>query len=537
MNSGNLCAPRKKGSSDLADSAIRIFLIDQDGQGRSFTIKGKRAFIGRDFSNDLQLDDPTVSRKHAMVCKDGGRYYIENLNAKNAIRINGQAIGARHRVEVKEGVPIALGNVLISLGTRCCDSIQPDQDPDAGSPRAEGTEESLFSYRLIKYKQNLNLIYGLCSGFLETLEVEKLCERTLDAIFSWGKEIDSGYVLLADGPDGEIREMAGRSRQQNRSKGVNCGRTLAEQVIRDGRPMILPGTVPENKQAQSDSTANMGVNSILCIPLIGKSGTRGLIYLQAGALKRGFSKDDLLFITVLSAPLVLAIEATLLSRKNTKAEAELKRARDDLETAVRERTAELSRAKDEMKELSITDGLTGLNNYRYFMQSLESEFKRAIRHNRIVSLLMIDIDYFKSFNDTYGHLCGDFVIKKVAEMIKRYVRSTDVAARYGGDEIALILPETDKESAIQVAEKLKKEIGGCTFEWLSKSVEVGVSIGLATGPASGIEAHLDLLNAADKALYRAKQEGRNLVMAFESIQKPFGNLRSTGTAPNDSRER
>ena len=130
----------------------------------------------------------------------------------------------------------------------------------------------------------------------------------------------------------------------------------------------------------------------------------------------------------------------------------LKRAQDELETAVRERTAELEKTKNEMERLSVTDGLTGLSNYRYFMQALGSEFRRAIRYSRNVSLLMIDIDYFKNLNDTYGHLCGDFVIKKVAQLIKRYVRSTDVVARYGGDELAVILPETDKANALQVGE-------------------------------------------------------------------------------------
>jgi diguanylate cyclase (GGDEF)-like protein len=289
-------------------------------------------------------------------------------------------------------------------------------------------------------------------------------------------------------------------------------------VIRDGRAMILPGTESKIQQVLSESMLNMELTSALCVPLRSRFGTRGVIYAQSETPKSRFSKEDLFFVHNFSVPLTLAIETAPVYEKREEAEKVLKRAQDELESAVRERTAELEKTKDEMEKLSITDGLTGLSNYRYFMQALESEFRRAIRYSRNVSLLMIDIDYFKNLNDTYGHLCGDFVIKKVAEVIKRVVRSTDVVARYGGDELAVILPETNKANALQVAEKLKGEIIDCRFEWRGKSVEVRISIGIGTGPAPGIGEFVDLLNAADRALYRAKQGGRNLVVGSQPVK-------------------
>jgi diguanylate cyclase (GGDEF)-like protein len=126
----------------------------------------------------------------------------------------------------------------------------------------------------------------------------------------------------------------------------------------------------------------------------------------------------------------------------------------------------------------------------------------------------MDIDYFKNLNDTYGHLCGDCVIKTVGKLLKDNVRATDVVARYGGDELAVMLIETGAKSALEVATKLKTTIGSHIFLWQTKLLSVTVSIGLATAPAHGIQEVSHLVEAADRALYRAKKAGRNTVIVF-----------------------
>ena len=153
-------------------------------------------------------------------------------------------------------------------------------------------------------------------------------------------------------------------------------------------------------------------------------------------------------------------------------------------------------------------------NYRYLIHSLDSELKRAIRYNRTLALLLLDIDYFKNLNDSYGHLCGDYVIKTVAKLLKSNVRATDIVARYGGDELAVMLIETSTKSAHEVAEKLKLEIRSYVFQWQTKELSVSVSIGLATAPAPGIQEDSHLVEAADRALYQAKRAGRNAVVVF-----------------------
>jgi diguanylate cyclase (GGDEF)-like protein len=196
----------------------------------------------------------------------------------------------------------------------------------------------------------------------------------------------------------------------------------------------------------------------------------------------------------------------------------VEKARDELETKVKERTFELMEANRKLRELSITDDLTGLFNHRYFTKALEAEYRRAIRYKRSLALLLLDIDHFKKVNDTYGHSCGDLVLKGVAALLKGCLRSADVAARYGGDEIAVILPETNESKASEVAEKLRRQLEKSSFEWKGKSFNITCSIGVAAVPETNIDHWKELLYSADKSLYRAKGKGRNHVIAFNPRQ-------------------
>jgi len=237
----------------------------------------------------------------------------------------------------------------------------------------------------------------------------------------------------------------------------------------------------------------------------------------------GFRKNDLLLLTSLSTPIALAIENAMLFAKSKRAEERLQKASEELEQEVMSRTSELRIARDNLEQLSITDGLSGLYNYRYLIRSLESELRRATRYHRTIALLLMDIDYFKNLNDTYGHLCGDYVIKTVGKLLKSKVRSTDIVARYGGDELAVMLIETSSKSAHDVAEKLKEEIGSHAFQWQTKQLGVNVSIGLATAPAPGIQEASHLIEAADRALYQAKKTGRNAVVVFGQEENAMAN--------------
>lgn len=169
------------------------------------------------------------------------------------------------------------------------------------------------------------------------------------------------------------------------------------------------------------------------------------------------------------------------------------------------------------KELSITDDLTGLYNRRYFNQRFDREVVRARRYRRPLSILMVDIDYFKNYNDINGHLLGDDVLKKVACLLESNLRKADIVARYGGEEFVILLPEIDKTHADQVAEKLRRTIELKHFpkEQYLPNKNLTISIGLATLPDDSTNAR-ELIEFADRALYRAKAEGRNRVVNYHT---------------------
>jgi diguanylate cyclase (GGDEF)-like protein len=161
--------------------------------------------------------------------------------------------------------------------------------------------------------------------------------------------------------------------------------------------------------------------------------------------------------------------------------------------------------------LSATDALTGLHNRRYMMETLNAEVTRHQRYKRRFSVMMLDVDHFKPYNDKYGHPAGDALLKKVAGVVKSSLRANDFAARYGGEEFLVLLPDQDQPGAVEVAERIRLRIAAETEDQENQRQAVTVSIGIATFPEGGQEVE-PLLANADAALYRAKNAGRNRVI-------------------------
>jgi diguanylate cyclase (GGDEF)-like protein len=160
---------------------------------------------------------------------------------------------------------------------------------------------------------------------------------------------------------------------------------------------------------------------------------------------------------------------------------------------------------------ALRDSLTKLFNKRYFLDRLDAELKFAQRHRTAVSLLLLDLDHFKKVNDTLGHLAGDAVLAAVASALSKAVRNEDVVARYGGEEIAIILRAISFEAAVSTADRLRKLVEGAAIPFDGKDLRVTVSIGVAEYPTTPAKQIDELIEAADKALYRAKNAGRNRV--------------------------
>lgn len=167
-----------------------------------------------------------------------------------------------------------------------------------------------------------------------------------------------------------------------------------------------------------------------------------------------------------------------------------------------------------MEQLATTDGLTGLNNHRHFQELLSREIERSRRYNRPLSLLLMDIDHFKSFNDTYGHPVGDLVLKEISQCIRHSIRQNDIPARYGGEEFVVIIPESSEKGALTIAERIRCTIEQHTIISLDRKLKVTVSIGGSSFPDKA-PTQQQLIDTADRALYQAKENGRNQVMPYQ----------------------
>jgi diguanylate cyclase (GGDEF)-like protein len=173
---------------------------------------------------------------------------------------------------------------------------------------------------------------------------------------------------------------------------------------------------------------------------------------------------------------------------------------------------EMVELHENLRKMSITDGLTGLFNHREFYQQLRRELERARRYRHTVSLLIIDVDNFKRFNDKFGHLAGDLALRKISDLLRHCARTTDIVARYGGEEFAVILPESTSSGALMLAERIKTEVAIHNFlPQVPGEVHLTVSIGIYTAEEGAVTED-QIVSYADQAAYSAKDAGKNCVV-------------------------
>jgi diguanylate cyclase (GGDEF)-like protein len=495
---------------------IKIFVHNGPLKGGSIRINKNSASIGRAPDNDLRIDESSVSKTHAIVFKGPNGYSIEDRKSQNGTWIDGTLIGSGKRVEIASGTPISLGNVVVSVGKALPSGFALAQACiDLGEYVAERDNKAILDDTLMTNRRKLQQLFEISKLLTHSLDIKEVYDKILDSLFLHFRKLEAGAILLRDESSGPLRQVALKVRNKRRGMKIHISRSIVEQAIHQAKAVLITGSsFGESENLPKDVDVDPVVSAI-CVPLITKTGIRGVIYVYSSNSLQGFRKEDLFFITSISGPSAVAIENALLHDRSKQSEMDLRRARDELEAKVQERTSELAEANAKLRELSMRDDLTGLFNRRYLDRALEAEFIRAIRYKRSFSMLLLDIDCFKGINDTYGHCCGDAVLTKVAFLIRGCLRNSDLAARYGGDEIAILLPETDKVNATGIAERLRRLIEGTCFEWEDKCISISSSIGIATVPDDRIVDCRDMLAKADKALYRGKALGKNVVVTLE----------------------
>lgn len=255
---------------------------------------------------------------------------------------------------------------------------------------------------------------------------------------------------------------------------------LTNHILNQEEPVIIPD-VSQLDQGVNPALKREGVQSIIATPLMARGKIIGILYVD-DFIKRQFSDGEASILGLLSGYAALAIEKTKLF--------------------------------DDTRKMAITDGLTGLRNQQEFLARLAAETTRAERYGRKLSVVGIDIDNFKQYNDKHGHLAGNDLLRVLARVISENSRKADLSARIGGEEFAIIMPETALPEAVMLAERLRRTVESM-HERFHESMEglITVSIGVAIYPEHG-ETPKDLYKSADDALYKAKAEGRNCVVIY-----------------------
>ena len=236
----------------------------------------------------------------------------------------------------------------------------------------------------------------------------------------------------------------------------------------------------------------LGIRSILVIPIFFREEIIGTMLLRTSRANHAFTKREIQLCVALANASSHALYNAFLFQK-------------------------LYRENAKLEKLAITDYLTGIYNIRYFYSRLEEEFSRAERYQMPLSCIMLDIDHFKKINDSYGHRIGDFILREFAQIVKRYTRKSDLLARYGGEEFILLLPQTSLKGALIEARRLQKVVREIRFRQLKEGQGITVSFGISCFPDKGVKKSDDLINFADKALYKAKEKGRDLIISHASL--------------------
>jgi len=292
-------------------------------------------------------------------------------------------------------------------------------------------------------------------------------------------------LLLVDSESGDLVFEIAVSAVSEQLKGVRLerGKGIAGWVALHGQPLLIPDVSKDDRFAeQFDQKLLFTTHSIVCVPMKIKDQVIGVIELINSFDEIDFDESDFLLISAIADFAAIALE----NARNYK----------------------------RINELVITDDLTGLYNSRQFGQLIENEVKRSGRYGEQFSLIFLDLDHFKGINDRYGHLVGSRMLGEFGKLVGKHIRSSDMAARYGGDEFAIILPHTGKEGALNMANHLLDAMRNTHFISDDNApIALTASFGVATFPEDA-DSRADLIRAADCAMYDVKAGGRAAVRGF-----------------------
>ena len=329
--------------------------------------------------------------------------------------------------------------------------------------------------RVFQREERLKKHNAVAKLLMSTLDLDEMLDQTLGVVVEIS-ESQIGVIYLLDEANQLLTPRA-QYGTENQMACLKMGEGFPGQAAKDKRVLVIPSA-----NAAASEKIEMGITQcvpkeVAFIPLVYKDRTLGVLVL--GSVEN-YQKDVVQLFDDLADQLSIALDNAIMHHR--------------------------------IQEISVTDGLTGLYNRRFINERLEELWAHAIRHNEPLTILLSDIDDFKSINDTYGHDRGDEAICQVADFFKTGVRKEDLVARYGGEEFVVVMANTDAEQAKVLAERIGVMARQHDYTWADRNITL--SIGLATFPATSATSHLDLVRLADQAMYKAKTSGKDQVVIY-----------------------
>ncbi len=343
--------------------------------------------------------------------------------------------------------------------------------------------------QLTRHSQELIIFHDVAKALTSSLDLDSILQTIMDKMAEYFRPDTWSLLMVDDEHDDLYFAIAvGDKAETLKNIRLKVGEGIAGWVAKHGEQLVIPDVQADPRFARRvDEATQMETQSIICFPLRSRLRVLGVIQLINVDLTQ-FNEQEIFFLQSLCDYAAIAIEN--------------------------------ARWVERIQELTITDDCTGLYNARHLYKTLETEVYRSSRFGYEFSLLFIDLDHFKSVNDTHGHLIGSKLLSEIGYLIKAQLRLIDFAFRYGGDEFVVLLPQTSKDSALVVAKRLRDALRASKFiQDEGLNLNVRASIGLATYPHDARTAH-DLIRQADGMMYIVKNSTRdNIGIAQRGVMK------------------
>ncbi|MFH1407070.1 MAG: sensor domain-containing diguanylate cyclase [Candidatus Omnitrophota bacterium] len=351
-------------------------------------------------------------------------------------------------------------------------------DQDSNTIKADIVRERTLSSALQKKYERYRSLKDVTQTLGTQLSLDEASKYSLDRAYTIINKGDAAMLYFLEPRSQTLALKNSITRNESIKIRSKLGDIFDNWVLKKHTPLIVDDVKKDYRFNLGEITAGEHLyTSVIAAPLMTERRVLGVMRLDSPKAA-GFTPDDLRLLDILSDLSAAAIKNCMLYLKT--------------------------------QELAIRDSLTGLFVHRYFKQRLKEEILRAGKTNIKTSLIMLDIDYFKDYNDKYGHTAGDIVLKNVAQILREKSQPGDLVARYGGEEFTLILPGADKEKAMNLAEAIRRQVGSTYVVLRREETHITVSLGVASFPQDAREED-GILKLADARLYKAKQAGKNKV--------------------------